>query len=91
MMELLKYIRFVRDQEGNNYCINCQQKVYAETPFSILESLAPTLLIGLAGGAAANSFGGFFIGATIGMLLYFIYWYYIKPPTCPMCNAKNFR
>jgi energy-converting hydrogenase Eha subunit A len=70
--------------------------VFAKTNFSLLELLFPTIVIALfIGGIFLDSTGDLWvpviIGATIGALAYVLYWYFIKPPVCPMCNAIDFR
>jgi hypothetical protein len=89
--------RWLRDETGNQYCKNCEQEVYAETPFRwllFITIVGLSLFLGATLGqlAQANPMFGFiaFLMAIAGPASYIYYWYFKKRPICPICNAKNF-
>jgi hypothetical protein len=89
----------LRDQSGNQYCGNCEQDVYTKTPFSFFglgAFIGVAMLAGiLLATAVTPGFGaggiGWVVGLPAGIVIYIVYWYVVKQPVCPMCNAKNFR
>lgn len=92
----------LRNEKGNHFCMNCQQRVFTKTPFNkfhlsifIAISGILVLLVGSVGEIftrpSASIVGSILISAPIGTLTYVIYWYAIRKPVCPMCKARHFR
>jgi len=86
----------LRDETGNQYCKNCEQDVYAKTPFSfgalIAFAIGMTIIAMLINSwiNPGNTGPGLFFGFPSGLIAYVLYWFFVKQPVCPMCNAKNF-
>lgn len=91
-------IRLLRDSTGNHNCRNCEQRVFATTPFNkfwfffyifamaiiMISTLNPTASISRAWSALG-------ISIFIVTIVYTLYWYFIKNPICPMCRSRNFK
>jgi len=81
----------LRNEKGNQYCMNCQQTVFAKTKFSILEYVGFCLAVILSLSLIIGGSTLFSVGFIIGTISYIFYWYFYKSPVCPVCKSKHFE